>query len=145
MAGGKVCQSPLSWRWRRVGDFEVRGLYHHVAERARNQSYQEGHGGEVVKVDWKPGSIVSPPSGWFHQHFNLGSEEARQLALRYGSKKYPTGFWTACERRDEGVFTSVKEGGTLIEYEDEDLEIRWMYEAALKGTGVSFTMPPLQR
>jgi hypothetical protein len=33
----------------------------------------------------------------------------------------------------------------LIEYEDEDLEIRWMYEAALKGTGVSFTMPPLQR
>ncbi len=107
--------------------------------------YQAGHGDKVVKVDWRPGSIFSPPSGWFHQHFNLGSDKARQLAFRYGSKKHPAGFWTACERRDEGVFTSVKEGGTLIEYEDEDPEIRRIYEAALKGRGIHFAMPPLPR
>ncbi|MFQ5849946.1 MAG: hypothetical protein ACE5JU_05130 [Candidatus Binatia bacterium] len=107
--------------------------------------YQDGHGDEVVKVDWKPGTAFSPPRGWFHQHFNLGSEKARQLALRYGSTKYLAGFFIAAQRRDDGVFISIKEGGTLIEYEDEDPEIRRMYEGALKERGIPFAMPPLLR
>jgi mannose-6-phosphate isomerase-like protein (cupin superfamily) len=103
--------------------------------------YQDGHGDQVVRVDWKPGTAFGPPNGWFHQHFNLGSERARQLALRYGSRKHKLGFYVAAQKRDGGVFNSIKEGGTLIEYEDEDPEIRRIYEAELKKKGISLDMP----
>lgn len=105
--------------------------------------YQDGHGDQVVRVDWKPGTAFSPPSGWYHQHFNVGGDKARQLALRYGSKRYKMGFYVAAQKRDGGVFISVKEGGTLIEYEDEDPEIRRTYEAELKKRGVPLDMPPV--
>jgi hypothetical protein len=36
-----------------------------------------------------------------------------------------------------GVYTSVKKGGTLIEYEDEDPEIRRTYEAELERKGIA--------
>lgn len=107
--------------------------------------YQDGHGDEVVKVDWRPGTAFSPPNGWFHQHCNVGSEKARQLAMRYGSKKYKAGFHLAAQKRDGGVFISVREGGTLIEYEDEDPEIRRAYEAVLKERGIPCDMPPQKR
>jgi hypothetical protein len=34
------------------------------------------------------------------------------------------------------VYTSVKQGGTLIEYADEDPEIRRAYEAELANKGI---------
>jgi len=37
--------------------------------------------------------------------------------------------------------TSVKEGGSLIEYEDEDPQIRRDYEETLKKAGVTCQMP----
>jgi len=40
-----------------------------------------------------------------------------------------------------GVYTSMKEDGTLIEYEDEDPEIRWIYQSELKAKGIAFAMP----
>jgi hypothetical protein len=97
----------------------------------------------VIKVDWREGSVVSPPTGWFHQHFNTGNEKARQLAFRYSgqSGKYLLGIGKALNR--EGVRTNTREGGTLLEYEDEDPQIRRDYEAALKKTGVAMEMPPL--
>jgi len=100
--------------------------------------YENGHGAEVVRVDWQVGSVVCPPTGWFHQHFNTGAEPALQLALRCGSAKHPLGIRVAHIRA--GVYKSVKEGGTLIEYEDEDPEIRRTYEASLEKTGVASTM-----
>ncbi len=102
--------------------------------------YENGYGDQVVRVDWIPGSLFSPPSGWFHQHFNTGPEPALQLALRCGSDKYPLGIRVAAIRA--GVYTSMKQGGTLIEYEDEDPEIRRIYEESLKSSGVSSQMPP---
>ena len=39
------------------------------------------------------------------------------------------------------VLVSVKNGGTLIEYEDEDPAIRRRFENALAGTGVHCEMP----
>ncbi|MBI4528898.1 MAG: hypothetical protein HY695_34305 [Deltaproteobacteria bacterium] len=107
--------------------------------------YQDGHGDQVVRVDWKPGTAFGPPNGWFHQHFNLGSETARQLALRYGSKKHKMGFYVAAQKRDGGVFISIKEGGTLIEYEDEDPEIGRIYAAELKKRGIPLDMPSFKR
>ena len=110
-------------------------------EEAGARPYREGRSNQVIKVDWREGSVFSPPTGWLHQHFNTGSEKARQLAFRYSgqSGKYLLGIAKAINR--EGVRTSTREGGTLIEYEDEDPQIRRDYEAALGKTGVSMQMP----
>jgi len=105
--------------------------------------YQAGQEDSVVKVDWRPGSVYSPPSGWFHQHFNTGPEPARHLALRPGSQRYPWGFRVAVTRGPEGTLRSLQEGGTMIEYEDEDPEIRKRWEEALRPEGVEPKMPPV--
>ena len=107
--------------------------------------YESGNGGEVVEMSWKDGSLYCPPGGWFHQHFNIGSEPARQLAIRFGGRVHPTGFATAAKRHDEGVLMSIKNGGTLLEYEDEDREIRRRFESRLKSTGVRCEMPQFAR
>lgn len=106
--------------------------------------YQSNRGDQVVKVNWREGSVFSPPTGWFHQHFNTGKEKARQLAFRYSgqSGKYLLGVWKAINK--EGVRTSFREGGTLIEYEDEDPQIRLDFEAALSARGVAPEMPPFR-
>ncbi|HKY07037.1 MAG TPA: cupin domain-containing protein [Candidatus Binatia bacterium] len=100
--------------------------------------YENGFGDQVVRVDWQPGSVFSPPTNWFHQHFNTGSEPALQLALRCGSQKYPLGIRVAAIRA--GVYTSVKRGGTLIEYDDEDPTIRRTYESELAAKGIAPNM-----
>ncbi|HSK29275.1 MAG TPA: cupin domain-containing protein [Candidatus Limnocylindria bacterium] len=97
--------------------------------------YENGHGDRVVRVDWLPGSVFSPPTNWYHQHFNTGAEPALQLALRCGSQQFPLGIRVTAIRA--GVYTSVKQGGTLIEYEDEDPAIRRTYEDALKMKGIA--------
>ena len=97
--------------------------------------YESGQGDKVVRVDWAPGSVFSPPTNWFHQHFNTGAEPALQLALRCGSHKFPLGIRVAAIRA--GVYTSVKQGGTLIEYDDEDPQIRRRYEAELEKKGIA--------
>jgi uncharacterized RmlC-like cupin family protein len=106
--------------------------------------YKSGNGDQVVKVNWSEGSVFSPPTGWFHQHFNTGKEKARQLAFRYSSQsgKYLFGVWKAINK--EGVRTSIREGGTLIEYEDEDPQIRQDFEAAIDKVAVSMEMPVFQ-
>lgn len=97
--------------------------------------YENGFGDQVIRVDWRPGSTFSPPTGWFHQHFNTGAEPALQLALRNGSSKFPFGVRRSQTRK--GVLTSTREGGTMIEYEDEDPAIRPMYLEALARNGVA--------
>ena len=103
--------------------------------------YQAGHADQVIKVDWREGSVFSPPSGWFHQHFNTGKEKARQLAFRYSgeSGKYLLGCWRAINK--EGVRRSIHEGGTLIEYEDEDPQIRRDFEATITKAAIPMEMP----
>jgi oxalate decarboxylase/phosphoglucose isomerase-like protein (cupin superfamily) len=97
--------------------------------------YDNGFGDQVVRVDWARGSVFSPPTNWFHQHFNAGAEPALQLALRCGSQKFPLGIRVAAIRA--GVYTSVKQGGTLIEYADEDPAIRRTYEQELAKRGIA--------
>lgn len=103
--------------------------------------FKAGRGEQVIKVDWKGGSVFSPPTGWFHQHFNTGKGPARQLAFRFSgqSGKYLLGIAKALNK--EGVRTSTREGGTLIEYEDEDPQIRRDYEAMVKKAGIAMEMP----
>lgn len=99
--------------------------------------YRNGHGDQVIKLDWREGSVYSPGDGWFHQHFNTGREPARHIALRTGGAKYRVGV-----HRYVGVVESIKEGGTMIKYEDEDPQIRRDFEAALREAGVTSQMPP---
>jgi oxalate decarboxylase/phosphoglucose isomerase-like protein (cupin superfamily) len=97
-------------------------------------------GQPIQRFDWRPGSIVVPPEGWFHQHFNTGTEPARYLALRWGSKKYPRP-WGEHYVVDE----SVNSGGAQIEYADEDPRIRAMFEEELAKVGLTCGMEPVAR
>ena len=98
--------------------------------------YQDGHGDEVIMINWGPNSIYVPPEGWFHQHMNSGREPARHLAIYAGrpSRQLEGGAATT---------TSIREGGTLIHYEDEDPEVRKIFVETLKKNGVECSMPPV--
>jgi quercetin dioxygenase-like cupin family protein len=100
--------------------------------------YKNGHGDKVVKLLWGEGAVYSPGDGWFHQHFNTGPEPARHIAFRTGGAKYRVGI-----HRYVGVVDSMKEGGTMIDYDDEDPQVRSDFEAALRQAGVSSRMEPL--
>jgi len=106
-----------------------------------SQPYKKGYGDEVVEVNWREGSIYCPPSGWYHQHFNTGPGQARHLAVRYGSRLHTLGFTLPAKRQEDGVYLTAKQGGTLIDYDEEDPQIRQNYDAALKRTGVVSKMP----
>jgi len=105
------------------------------------QPFANGHGDEVVQVDWREGSIYCPPSGWYHQHFNTGPSQARHLAVRTGSRLHHWGFTIPAKRQEDGVYLTSKQGGTLIDYDEEDPQIRRNYDSALKRTGVVSKMP----
>lgn len=95
-------------------------------------------GKQKQKFDWKPWSLLGPYDMWFHQHFNTSNEPVRFLAMRWGSVKYGTGY------NVEGVATSLREGGNQIEYEDEDAEVREIFDGDLKKNGVKSQMPARQ-
>jgi len=108
--------------------------------------YQNRFDDQIERFDWGLFSVFSPPTKWFHQHFNTGTETARQLAFRPGgSHNNPTGFRRSGSRIVNGVpgvYVSYREGGTLIEYEDEDPQIKTDYETRLGELGVKSEMPP---
>ena len=95
-------------------------------------------GQEQRKVDWQTGSMVVPPNAWFHEHFNVGSEPARYLALRWGSAKWKSGGVFSPDAQLADV--SVKQGGAQIEYEDEDHTIHEMFEGELAKTNTPCRM-----
>lgn len=97
--------------------------------------WQEG--GEVIRCDWKPNSVVVPPANWFHQHFNTGAAPASYLALKYAGRRYfLTDQFSAGDRAD----VSVKQGGMQIEYEDEDANIHRTFESDLQRSGAQCRM-----
>ena len=96
-------------------------------------------GKEMTRVNWAPGSIVVPPEGWFHQHFNSSAEPARYLALKILSRKY---------KLQPGKIQSdvpLAYGGWQIEYEDEDPIIRKTFEEECAKSGAEVRMPAVAR
>ena len=92
-------------------------------------------GEPIRRYDWHEGSMVVPPEGWWHQHFNTGKEPARYLALRaFGSKKY-----RGVGKRYKGT-VDRKQSGDQIEYEDEDPTVRRMFEEELARKGIESRM-----
>ncbi|MGH7930208.1 MAG: hypothetical protein ACREQV_20720, partial [Candidatus Binatia bacterium] len=111
--------------------------------------YESGNEEKIVELKWREGSVYCPPDKWFHQHFNTGAQPARHLALRYSGRLFPLGIRVAAKVMMQGEdgepYTSIRDGGTLIEYEDEDPEIRRRYDAALGKNGVVNQMPPVRQ
>ncbi len=101
--------------------------------------YQDGYGDKVIKANFKFNSIYCPPTEWFHQHFNSGRETARHLAVTGGG--LGIGLPSLAKRLTKQ--TDVRGGGALIEYEDEDPEIRRMFEEEIQKNGVEFAMKPV--
>lgn len=92
-----------------------------------------------TRVDWQAGSMFVPPERWFHQHFNSGATPARYLALRWGSRKFKVpSLWD-----DDKLEQDVRGGGDQIEYEDENPEIRQIFEEACRRSGADVKMPPV--
>lgn len=79
-------------------------------------------GEEPKRYDWKPGSLISPPAGWYHQHFNTGDIPVFHLAFHRPQTVANEG------PRDQ------------IEYEDEDPSISRLFESELRGNGLSSRM-----
>jgi oxalate decarboxylase/phosphoglucose isomerase-like protein (cupin superfamily) len=103
--------------------------------------YANGHGDRVEKLAWGAHSIYAPPNRYFHQHFNTSAGEARHVAV-YGAA-LPLGVHDL--NADDGWrgHKSIREGGTLIEYEDEDPRVRADFDASLRENGLESTMPPV--
>ena len=102
--------------------------------------WQDGHTNKVVQVQWGPNSIYSPPDGWFHQHMSTGKMPARHVAC-YGGI-YP--LTTTRSADGDSVMVPVREGGQLIDYEDEDPEVRRYFTEANAREGVECAMPPVK-
>ncbi len=95
---------------------------------------------DFQRVDWRHGMCFAPPENMFHQHFGTSARPARYLAVGFGTKRYPV----VQERRigSEGRRTdvSIKEGGSQIEYQDQDPRIHALWLEELRKTGVASQM-----
>jgi oxalate decarboxylase/phosphoglucose isomerase-like protein (cupin superfamily) len=97
------------------------------------QPYKLGLADQVVRLDWAPGSIFSPPPNWFHQHFNTGAEPAQTLAFFCGSEEYPLSWRT--DGANAARFALSRQAGAL-DINSDDPSIRRMYEAELVKNGI---------
>jgi hypothetical protein len=86
-------------------------------------------GGERVIVPWQENALFVPPDRWFHQHFNLGRESARYLALHP-----PTQFHGYAEKAEDRAKDQ-------IEYPAEDPRVRQHFAEELAARGLSSGMP----
>jgi len=86
-------------------------------------------GQDKIMVPWQEGTVFVPPYRWFHQHFNLGAQPARYLALHP-----PRGLPGYSEAIDEPMRDQ-------IEYPDEEPSVRARFEAEIAKRGLSSRMP----
>ena len=87
-------------------------------------------GKDKVIAPWKPGSLITPPNKWFHQHFNVGQAPARYLAFHP-----PLQFDGHAEKVEDRARDQ-------IEYVDEEPTIRERFESELAQRGMTSEIPP---
>ncbi|WP_104129637.1 cupin domain-containing protein [Cryobacterium sp. N21] len=85
-------------------------------------------GEEKVVVRWQEGSMFVPPNRWFHQHFNVGLEPARYLAIHPPIQL-------------NGYTEKVVNANDQVEYVNEDPSIRAMFEEDLAQRNLTSLMP----
>jgi hypothetical protein len=99
--------------------------------------YEQGNEDKIIKAPWQEGAVVSPGTGWFHQHFGTGSADqkpVRQLALRPSGGQNPVGFRRTVSR--EGPAASIRKGGSLVDFDLEDPRVRQDFKAELATKGL---------
>jgi oxalate decarboxylase/phosphoglucose isomerase-like protein (cupin superfamily) len=101
--------------------------------------YESVYGDRVYKVHWGRNSIYSPPNAYFHQHFNSGPGPAKHVAV-YGAD-LPLGVHDMTAADGWKGFLTFREGGTLIEYRDEDPQIRKEFRETIGQRGIENKMP----
>jgi hypothetical protein len=84
---------------------------------------------EKITVPWQEAALFVPPNRWFHQHFNLGGEPARYLALHP-----PMQFHGYAEKVEDRLRDQ-------IEYSNEDPKVRQYFEEELGKRSLKTLMP----
>jgi quercetin dioxygenase-like cupin family protein len=92
------------------------------------QPFSEDHGEQVVRVNFGPGTVLVPPKGWYHQHFNTGREPILYVPTGPGQGRVTS-------RGSTASLTSIRHGGNQVDYDLEDPEIRALFEHALRHNG----------
>lgn len=86
---------------------------------------------EPMRIDWQPGTLLTPPTLWYHQHFNTSDEPARYVVFHGPIKG--TGI------NDNEMIDPLKPHNQ-IDYADEDPAIRREFEESLAAAGVENRM-----
>src|SRR6185312_14948611 len=97
---------------------------------------------EFQRVDWTFGTVFPPADMQWHQHFVTTNEPSHYVATAFGGIRYPT-----LDRRRQLVIgkpgekqmlsKSVKEGGTQLEYEDQDPRIHALWLEEMRKAGIT--------
>ncbi len=129
LIGGHISQFP-------VGTYKKAHAHgpgaHVIILTGEGYSLMWPEGEEPRRYDWEIGTLIVPPNGWFHQHFNAGALPARYLAFKHGS-----------QRNTQGVmmcWISRRLGGDQLDYADESAWIRAQFEESLRLQGLSSRM-----
>lgn len=88
----------------------------------------EGDFDDRVRIDWQPGTVFTPPSMWWHQHYNTSLEPARYMAF------HPP------IAGDHSTFEALGDHNN-IQYPNEHPEIREIFESELRSKGIEPRMP----
>ena len=91
-------------------------------------------GEEPRRYDWEVGTLIVPPNRWFHQHFNIGTTQARYLAFKHEA---------VAIRNPQGVpkaWISRRVGGDQIDYADESTVVRNTFADELTRRGIASRM-----
>lgn len=81
-------------------------------------------GEEPQRYDWQEGSVLSPPAGTWHQHFNTGPQPCRFVAFHASP---------AVQQGDSNL--------EQIDFPDEDPEIGRLYQRECEKNLVAVAMP----
>jgi oxalate decarboxylase/phosphoglucose isomerase-like protein (cupin superfamily) len=91
-------------------------------------------GDEPKRYDWEVGSMIVPPNMWYHQHFNTGTTPSRYLAFKHE---------VVSIRNAQGVpkaWISKRIGGDQVDYADESVKVRQMFDEELAKHGLKSKM-----
>jgi len=96
--------------------------------------FENGHGDSVLRLDFRAGSVFSPPDDWYHMHLNTGATPAIYLAVtpegrvdrgQFVRRPEHNPMVTAAERPFE------HDHPELIGSDDEDPAIRTLFDEAV--------------
>lgn len=99
--------------------------------------WQEGEEDDKVHIPWGPYSLFTPPTMWFHQHFNTSPNGERARYLVFHAPTYRLGI-----RGSEDTNDAIAPWNPLnqLEYYQEDPEISERFERELTEKGIENRM-----